>query len=56
MENELKKSYEIISNQIDYLETTLNEIKAQGELLVEYKKKLKELKKLKKELKKIYGL
>lgn len=56
MEKELKKSYEIICNQIDYLQTTLNEIKAEGEMLVEYKQKLKELKKLKKELKKIYEL
>jgi prefoldin subunit 5 len=56
MEQHLKKSYEIISDQIEYLENTLNEIKVKGELLVEYKQKLKELKKLKKELKKIYGL
>ncbi len=53
MENQLKKVYEVVSNQIGELETILETTKADKETIVEYKKKLKELKKIKKELKKM---
>lgn len=53
METQLKKIYEVVSNQIGELESILENTKADRETIVEYKKKLKELKKIKKELKKI---
>ena len=53
MQQQLKNAYDLISNQIEFLETTLKESKAEGVVVTEYKQKLKELKK---QLKKIYEL
>jgi hypothetical protein len=55
-QQQLKNAYDLISNQIEFLETTLKESKAEGVVVTEYKQKLKELKKLKKQIKKIYEL
>jgi len=57
MENEImKKAYQIMTDQINYLEKALQENVPTMEMYMEYKSKLKELKKIKSQLKKMYQL
>ena len=57
MEREtMKKMYNIMDEQIKYLELALQDTIPTMELYVEYKSKLTELKKIKKQLKKLYQL
>lgn len=57
MEKEImKKAYQIMDDQIKYLEKALQDNVPTMELYMEYKSKLKELKKIKSQLKKMYQL